>query len=188
MADFFKTGATSGSPLNSVVISTPGNGAAVVGAVHLVASASEGQAVSQTQVWDNHAKLGVYGSQIDATYDLAPGNHTTTVVDLNSSFNVIHQASVNYIVQALVDGIQIVSPTPNQKVDMSTVHVVAHATESKAINQMQVWDNGVKLGWYSGADVNQYFSLGAGSHNLTVMDLDSSYNVIDQSSVTYSMQ
>jgi hypothetical protein len=71
---------------------------------------------------------------------------------------------------------------------MSTVHIVAHASESVAIRQMQVWDNGVKLGWYSGADVNQYFTLVPGSHTVTVVDLDSGYNVIHQSSVSYSVQ
>ena len=188
MADFFSTGSPSASSSNSVIISTPGNGATVVGAVHLIATASESQAVSQTQVWDNHVKLGVYGTQVDGTYNLAPGNHTTTVLDLDSSFHVIHQSSVSYSVEALVDGLQIVSPTPNETISMSTVHIVAHASESVAIRQMQVWDNGVKLGWYSGADVNQYFVLSPGSHVVTIMDLDSSYNVIHQSRVAYSVQ
>jgi phosphatidylinositol-3-phosphatase len=159
-----------------------------VGAVHLIASASESEAVSQTQVWDNHVKLGVYGTRIDATYNLAPGNHTTTVLDLNSAYKIIHQSSVNYTVQALVNGLQIISPTPDEAIGMSTVHVVAHASESVAVNQMQVWDNGVKLGWYSGADVNQYFTLRPGSHTVTVLDQDRSYNVIHRSSVTYSVQ
>jgi acid phosphatase len=188
MSDFFTAGPASGSASNSVIISTPGNGATVVGAVHLIASASESQAVSQTQVWDNHVKLGVYGTQVDATYNLAPGNHTTTVIDLDSTFHVIHQSSVNYSVQALVNGLQIVSPTSNQTISMSTVHVVAHASESVPISQMQVWDNGVKLGRYSGADVNQYFTLTPGNHTVTVTDLDRSYNIIHQSSVSYSVQ
>lgn len=188
MADFFSTGSPSASSSNSVIISTPGNGATVVGAVHLIATASESQAVSQTQVWDNHVKLGVYGTQVDGTYNLAPGNHTTTVLDLDSSFHVIHQSSVSYSVEALVDGLQIISPTPNETISMSTVHMVAHASESVAIRQMQVWDNGAKLGWYSGADVNQYFVLSPGSHVVTIMDLDSSYNVIHQSRVAYSVQ
>jgi hypothetical protein len=71
---------------------------------------------------------------------------------------------------------------------MSTVHVVAHASESVPISQIQVWDNGVKLGRYQGADVNQYFSLAAGSHNVTVMDLDSNNKILHESSVSYSVQ
>jgi hypothetical protein len=188
MADFFTTGSPSGSASNSVVISSPGSGATVVGAVHLIASASESQKVSQTQVWDNHVKLGVYGTQLNVTYNLAPGNHTTTVVDLDAAFHVIHQASVNYTVQSLVNGLQIISPTANENMGIATVHVVAHASESQTVSQMQVWDNGVKLGWYSGADVNQYFTLAPGSHTLTVLDLDSRSSVIHRSSVSYSVQ
>jgi hypothetical protein len=71
---------------------------------------------------------------------------------------------------------------------MSTVHVVAHAIESVTVSQVQVWDNGVKLGWYAGSDVNEYFSLAPGSHTLTVVDLDRDFNDLHQSSVYYSVQ
>ena len=127
-------------------------------------------------------------NQVDATYTLAPGQHTTTVVDLNSSYRDIHQSSVTYTVQTLVDGLQIVSPTLNESFNQSTVHVVAQAIESVPISQMQVWDNGVKLGRYPGASVNQYFSLTPGSHTVTVVDLDDNYNALHQSSVSYSVQ
>jgi len=188
MADFFKSSSSAGDPSNSVVISTPGNGATIVGAVHLIAIASESQPVSQTQVWDNGVKLGVYGDQIDALYNLSPGKHTTTILDLNSSYRDIHKTSVTYTVQPLVKGLQIASPTPNQVINMSTVHVVAHAIESAAVSQMQVWDNGVKLGRYIGSDVNEYFNLAPGSHTLTVIDLDGNYNDLHRSSVFYSVQ
>jgi len=187
MADFFTNG-TSSTPSNSVIISTPGNGATIVGAVHLMAIASESQPVSQTQVWDNGVKLGKYGDTIDVIYNLAPGMHTTTVLDLDTSYKDIHKASVTYKVQALVDGVQIISPVPNEIFSLSTVHVVAHANESVAVSQTQVWDNGVKLGRYAGADVNQYFSLAPGSHTVTVLDLDANYNTLHQSSVSYSVQ
>lgn len=187
MADFFKSGAP-GSPSNSVVISTPGNGATIVGEVLLMATASENQPVSQTQVWDNGVKLGVYGEQVDAIYNLAPGKHTTTVLDLNSAYQNIHQSSVTYTVQPLVDGLQIVSPTSNEIFDTSTVHVVAQVKESVPVSQMQVWDNGVKLGRYAGTALNQYFSLSPGSHTITVTDLDDNYNVLHQTSVSYFVQ
>ena len=185
MADFFKSSATSTS---GVVISTPGNGATVTGSVHLMATASEGQTISQTQVWDNGKKLGVYGDQINAIYTLAAGKHTTTVFDLDSSYKDIHQASITYTVQSLESGVQIVSPTVEEVFDLTTVHVVAEASESVPVSQMQVWDNGVKLGHYAGASVNQYFTLAPGSHTITVTDLDDSYNEIHHSSVSYSVQ
>ena len=186
MADFFNTNPS--SPSNSVVISTPGNGATIVGAVHLMAHASESQAVSQTQVWDNGVKLGVHGEQIDAIYNLAPGKHTTTVLDLDSSYKDIHKSSVTYTVEALTDGVQVISPAANETFNMTTVHVIAHANESVAISQMQVWDNGVKLGRYLGADVNEYFNLAPGSHTITILDMDGSYNTLHRSSVPYSVQ
>lgn len=53
---------------------------------------------------------------------------------------------------------------------------------------MQVWDNGIKLGWYPGANVDQYFVLAPGYHTVTVLDLDNGYNVIHQSTTSYSVQ
>jgi len=187
MADFFKNGSTNGS--DGVVISTPGNGATVVGAVHLMATATESEKIREMQVWDNGVKLGQYaGDAVDATYKLAPGNHSTSVIDLDASYKVLHKASVQYSVEAAVDGIQVISPSPAETFNMTTVHVVAQANESVAVKQVQVWDNGKKLGWYSGGDVNQYFSLATGSHTVTVMDLDSNSNVLHRTSVSYSVE
>ena len=189
MSDFFKISTPPGDPTESVIISTPGNGSTIVGAVHLLASASESQTVSQMQVWDNGVKLGWYGDDsVDSIYSLAPGAHTTTVLDLDSSYNVLHQSSVTYSVEALVNGVQVISPSAGETFTMTTVHVVAHANESVAVSQMQVWDNGAKLGWYSGPDVNQYLNLSPGSHTVTVLDLDGNYNVLHRSSVFYSVQ
>jgi acid phosphatase len=187
MADFFSATNTA-APSDGVLISTPGSGATVSGQVHLIAGASESQTISQTQVWDNGSKLGVYGAQIDQVYNLAPGKHTITVSDLDSSYKVIHKASVSYTVEALVDGVQIIAPTPSQNLGMTTVNVVAHANEPVPVSQVQVWDNGAKLGHYAGTDVNQYYSLAPGSHTLTVLDLDGNYNVLHKSTVSYSVQ
>ena len=188
MSDFFSTASSSSGPTDSIIISNPGNGATIVGAVHLMAAASENTSVSQTQVWDNGVKLGVYGTEVDAIYNLPPGKHLTTVLDLDRSYRIIHQSSVTYTVQPLVNGVQVISPTPDQTISMSTVHLVAHANETVSVSQMQVWDNGAKLGWYLGADVNQYYNLAPGSHTITVLDLDNNYNVLHQASVSYSVQ
>lgn len=187
MSDFFNANSTT-STASGIVISTPGNGANVIGAVRLIASASEKQTISQTQVWDNGKKLGVYGDQIDAIYNLAPGTHTTTVMDLDSNYKDISKATITYTVEAPVEGVQIVSPSPSETFNMTTVHVVAQANETVAVSQVQVWDNGKKLGAYSGSAVNQYFSLAAGSHTVTVIDLDKNYNTLHKSSVSYSVQ
>jgi acid phosphatase len=187
MADFFTTESSSESASNGVLIASPGNGATIAGTVHLIASASEDQSVSQTQVWDNGAKLGHYDAHIDTTYNLSPGTHTTTVMDLDSSYHVIHQSSVAYKVQTPVSGVQVVSPTPGETVS-ATVHIVGYATETVPIHQLQVWDNGVKLGWFAEANVNQYYSLTPGSHTVTILDLDKNNSVLHKSSVSYTVQ
>lgn len=188
MTDFFETN-TPSSPTNSVTISSPGNGATITGSVHLMATASENQTASQTQVWDNGVKLGWYSSsEIDAIYNLSAGPHTTTVLDLNTKSQIIHAAAVTYNVQPLVNGVQIVSPVVNQVFDMTTVHVVAQANESVPVSQVQVWDNGVKLGWYNGSSVNQYYNLSPGVHAVTVLDLDDHFNALHQTTVNYSVQ
>jgi hypothetical protein len=188
MADFFKSSTSADSPTDSIIISTPGSQSTIVGDIHLMATASESRTVSQTQVWDNGKKLGVFGTQIEATYKLAAGKHETTVVDLDTNFQPIHHASVTYTVEPLVNGLQIISPTSGETFDGTTVHVVAHASESVTISQIQVWDNGKKLGRYVGADVNQYFTLAPGSHTITVFDLDKDFNEIHHVSVSYSVK
>jgi acid phosphatase len=182
MADFFAPPSTSG-----VTISSPGNGATLFNPVHVVASASESIPISQMQVWDNGSKLGWYpGSTVDQTYTLAVGTHTTTVEDLDSNYAVIHKSEVSYTVQNPTIGVTITSPTSGASLS-SPVHIVASAFENVNINQLQVWDNGNKLGWFAGSSVNQYFTLSVGSHTTTVEDLDDSYNVIHKSQVTYSV-
>ena len=188
MADFFETGGSSGRESDSVVISTPGNGATVEGAVRLIAHASENQPVSQMQVWDNGVKLGRYpGGSVDQIYNLSPGRHTTWVTDHDAHFKLLHQSSVTYDLKAL-GGMQVVSPVRDETFDSTTVHVVAQANESVPVSQMQVWDNGVKLGYYSGSSVNAYFNLAPGSHTITVSDLDDHWNVIHWKSIGYSVK
>ena len=87
-----------------------------------------------------------------------------------------------------MNGVQIVSPTADEVFNTTTVHIVAQATESVPISQTQVWDSSVKIGRYTGASVNQYFTLAPGSHTVTVTDLDDNYNVLHQSSLSYTVQ
>jgi acid phosphatase len=184
MADFF-SGSALASPAQNIVISNPANASTVAGAVHLTANVWESQPVSHTEVWDNGSKLGVYGDTIDAVYNLAPGWHQTWVLDLDTSYHIIHENSVSYNVTPLVNGLQVITPTPNAVFSSTAVHVQAQANEAVPINQMQVWDNGVKLGWYPGGSVNQYYTLAAGFHIVTVLDLDGNNNILHETGVFY---
>lgn len=185
MADFFGSAVGTG-----ITITSPGSGATTYDPVHLIASAKETVGVAQMQVWDNGVKLGWYaGSSIDETYTLAAGAHTTTVLDLDSSNNVLHKQEVSFTVATEAVGVTIVSPTKGESLPGGTpVHVVANAFENEAIGQLQVWDNGTKLGAYPGSSVNQYFTLAPGAHTTTIIDLDDSNAVIHTSVVSYTVE
>ena len=188
MSDFFyPSAAAAAAPNDSIQIAAPANGATIIGSLQLQAIASESKTVSQTQVWDNGVKLGAYGTQINATYNLTPGNHTTTVLDLDSTYNIIRQSSVTYRVLPRLAGVQIVSPAVDASVSAPLVHIMAQANESMPVGQMQVWDNGVKLGFYESADVNLYYSFAPGSHTTTIFSYDNSNNILHQSSVKFNV-
>lgn len=188
MADFFTTG-SSGNPSDSVLISSPASDSTISGSVHLIASASESQPVSQMQVWDNGVKLGAYpGDTVDQIYNLAAGQHKITVSDHDSSYKFLHKSSITCQVVAATMGVQVSSPVPNETFDSTSVQVIAQAQEPVPVRQMQVWDNGTKLGAYSGSSVNAYFNLAPGSHTVSVVDLDDQYNVLHRTRVSYSVQ
>jgi Chitobiase/beta-hexosaminidase C-terminal domain len=182
---------TFGSASNAVVITSPINGATIAGPVNVVAQAFESVTVSQMQVWDNGTKLGAFpGTVVNQVFNLAAGKHTTTVLDLNSSYAVLHESSVTYTVGTAppVGGVQISSPVAGEAFPTTSVQVIAQASESVPVSQMQVWDNGTKLGAFTGTVVNQVFTLAPGQHTMTVLDLNSSYAVLHESSVTYTVQ
>jgi hypothetical protein len=66
---------------------------------------------------------------------------------------------------------------------MNPVSVVASATEAFSINQLQVWDDGSKLGWYPGSSIRESYVLSSGAHTLTIEDMDDSFTVIHQTVV-----
>jgi phosphatidylinositol-3-phosphatase len=166
-------------PTENIVLST----------VHVVAKANESIPISQLQVWDNGVELGWYaGASMNQYFAPGAGTHTLTVLDLDDSDTVIHETSVRYTVQSATDRVQILSPTPSQSIGSSTVHIEAKATEAVPISQMQVWDNGVKLGWRAGSSVSQDFTLVPGRHTVTVVDLDSNFHVIHSAGVSYTLQ
>ena len=194
------------SPSYGVTIASPEPGASVTGSVHVVATAAERVVVSQIQVWDNDLKIGWYaGSSVDQSYPLGAGTHVLTIIDLDSNYNPINQTNVNYTVSAgssgggnpaptpspsptpapaPTAGVNVTSPMPYSVVGTS-VRVAAFTVETVAVNQLQVWDNGVKLGYYPGSTVNTTYTLAQGTHALTVMDLDNSFQVIHKTTFNY---
>ena len=181
MADFFTNGGTGG-----VTITSPAEGATTGAQVQVTASATEpGTQISQLQLWDNTTgrKLAVVnGSSINQSFTLAGGAHELVVEDLNTSFQVLHKATVDITVSG---GVTITSPAEGATTG-TQVQVTASATEpGTQISQLQVWDNttGQKLAVVNGSSINQTFTLGTGAHQLVVEDLNTSFQVLHKARV-----
>jgi hypothetical protein len=167
---------------NGVSISSPVPGTTISGAVNVVANAVETSSVTQMQAWDNGVKLGyASGSSINQSYTLTPGSHVLTVLAQNGS-SILDHGTVAYTVA----GVEISSLSEGQTVS-GAVTVDATAYESASVSQIQVWDNGVKLGSYSGSSITQTFSLSHGAHRIGVIAADSGGNAINKSVVNITV-
>ncbi|HEX3853271.1 MAG TPA: Ig-like domain-containing protein [Polyangiaceae bacterium] len=137
-----------------------------------------------------HTTGGAQDFSTSTWVHVTPGPHKIVVNNWNSTGTVGSSTPNNFSY-----GVVITSPTNGASVS-NPVSLAAAASEDVGINQMQVWDNttGVKLGAYSNTDtsntwmsITKSYTLGAGSHQLIVEDLDNSFKVIRQSSTTVTV-
>lgn len=104
------------------------------------------------------------------------------------------QVQAHYQAAQVGNGLVVISPGNTATVSGPVLFQVT-ASESVVVNQIQVWDNGNKLGAYPNTNSSatwQYFTqsytLSSGSHATTVLDLDDNYAVIHQTTVDYTVQ
>lgn len=133
---------------------------------------------------------------------VTPGKHMLTVNNWNASGSVSVSSPVTFTYTA-PSGLTVTSPASGASVS-DPVTVSASANETVAINQMQLWDDGTKLGYWCNAGQNSsggcnpststtmslkvsLSSLASGSNALTVMDIDESYNVIHKATVDFTV-
>ena len=111
------------------------------------------------------------------------GTYPLTIV--GTSTGATHTTTASLVVSASAppDGVTITSPVNNSTTSTS-VRVTASASESTSqIGQMQIWDNGVRLGINNGATIDQTFTLSVGAHRITVEDLSAGTFTLLHSSV-----
>jgi hypothetical protein len=148
-----------------------------------------------------HTDNGVQNFSTSTWVQVTPGKHTMVVNNWNAAGtpNVSNAVTFTY---TAATGVSITAPQAGATV-ADPVAVQASASERVAINQMQVWDNGTKLGFYCNAGMNsgggcnasssntmslsQSYTLAGGSHQVTVEDLDNNFNVVNKAIVAYSV-
>jgi hypothetical protein len=80
----------------------------------------------------------------------------------------------------VVPSVTICTPLANST-GASPIHVTSLSTDNVAVTLNQIYLDGVKVYQVSGATVNTYVSMGAGTHRLTVQAYDSASRIFKQS-------
>jgi hypothetical protein len=144
--------------------------------------------IDHLEVWDGSTKLGESpkGTAISQWYELAPGNYTLTIKDVNLAGNTLHQIQRSFRVSADT-GVFVNSPANNSTWTTSRVPINAYAYEQTGattplVDHIEVWDNthGVKLGEsVTGVGLNSNFINlsvtlpGPGLYQLVIEDINS---------------
>jgi hypothetical protein len=146
---------------------------------------------------------GGYGSPVVLTaptglpLSLAAADFGKTGID---GFAVLEQSSsgVNSIVvyasnssstcpPPSVPGVNVCSPTPNSDVSSPVNFIAAGTGASGTVNHLELWIDNAKIGNYTGAEMNTSVTLAAGSHQATVVEVDSKGNYVKSTPVNFTV-
>jgi hypothetical protein len=149
-----------------------------------------------------HTAGGAQNFSTSTWIQVTPGKHTLLVNNWDSKGDVSVSSTVTFT-YAGPAGLTIASPAGGATVS-DPVTVTASASETVSVNQMQLWDNGTKLGFYCNAGENagggcntstsptmtlhtSLSSFPTGANALTVIDLDNSFDVINTAVVDFNV-
>jgi phage tail tube protein FII len=174
-------GATTGSPV-TVIAAGEGLG---------------GKPSDHMELWIDGSKIGDYkGAQLNTSVPLAPGSHAITVIeDGTPSGNAVKSNTVNITVTASggcaapgTPGVNLCSPTQGETTGSPVAVIAAGTGASGTVNHLELWVDGSKIGDYNGATMNSQVSLAAGSHAVTVIEVDSKWNYVKSNTANITVQ
>jgi hypothetical protein len=151
--------------------------------------------VNHLELWIDGTKIGNYsGSTMNTSVTLADGSHAITVVEVDSKGNDVKSSPVDITVGTASacaapssPGVNVCSPTQGE-IAPSPVTVTASGTgASGAVNHLELWIDGTKIGNYSGSTMNTSVTLADGSHAITVVEVDSKGNDVKSSPVNITV-
>jgi hypothetical protein len=163
----------------SVTICTPLNNSTVTSPANVVAGVNSSSPINSFSIWLDGIKVySTPGVTLNTNVTISPGGHQLLVQAMNGAKQVFGQ-TVNVTVgsttgcqpSATVPSENICAPANNATVSSPfTVQAAAHM--ANAVNNSQIWLDGVKVYQVSGANVNTSVTAAAGSHRLTVQSAD----------------
>ena len=153
--------------------------------------------VNHLELWIDGTKQGNYNGNFMQEYlSLTNGPHALTVIEVDSKGAYIKSNVVDITVTSgggcgtpASPGVNVCSPLPGAT-SSSPVAVVATGLAAKGatVNHLELWIDGSKQGVYTGASMDASVPLAAGSHAITVIEVDSKGNYIKSNVVNITVK
>lgn len=163
----------------SLAVCTPLNNSTVTSPTNVVAGVNSSSPINSFSIWLDGIKVySTPGVTLNTNVTMSAGGHQLIVQAMNGAKQVFGQ-TINVTVgsstgcqpSATVPSVNICAPANNATVS-SPFPVQAAAHMANAVNNSQIWLDGVKVYQVTGANVNTSVTAAAGSHRLTVQSVD----------------
>ena len=175
-------GGTVGSPVNVVAAGTGASGS-----------------VNHLELWIDGQKIGNYpGASMNTSVTLANGAHSATVVEVDSQFHYVKSSPVNFTVAQGGGGGSCQAPSSPGAVlctpaagstELSPVQFTGAGTgASGSVNHLELWIDGNKIGNYQGSMLNTQVPLPVGTHNATLVEVDSQFHYIKSTPDSFTVK
>src|SRR5437763_7144265 len=165
----------------SVTICTPTANATVTSPVHIVAGTTDSKTVQFIQIYvDGVKQYEIKAKSLDTTLAMSAGTHRLTVQAYDGTyfkqtiFITVSGGGGGCTASTVSPSVTICTPAPNATVT-SPVHVVAVTTDSKTVQFMQIYVDGVKQYQVSAKTLDTSLAMAAGTRRLTVQAYDGTY-------------
>ncbi|MGC2619328.1 MAG: FG-GAP-like repeat-containing protein [Acidobacteriaceae bacterium] len=150
--------------------------------------------VNHLELWIDGTKIGNYtGATMDASVTVAAGSHAAQVVEVDSKGAYVKSAVVHFTVGTGAcaapssAGVNVCSPTAGEKTASPVTFKAAGTGASGSVNHLELWIDGTKIGNYTGSTMDTQVSEAAGSHTVTVVEVDSKGNYVKSTPVMYTV-
>src|SRR5438876_5268559 len=168
----------------SVTICTPTANSTVTSPVHIVAGTTDSKTMRYIPIYvDEVKKYEIKTKSLDTSLAMAAGTHRLTVQAYDGTYfkqTIFITVSGSggggggCTASAVNPSVTICTPASNATVT-SPVHIVAVTTDSKTVQFMQIYVDGVKQYQISAKSLDTSLAMAAGTRRLTVQAYDGTY-------------
>ena len=201
MADFFgpsnpSTGACAIPSTPGVNLCVPQPGQAYSSPVQVLAAGlGASGTVNHMELWIDGSKIGNYFSNtIETAVPLGNGSHAATAIEVDSTGAFIKSTPSVFNVGTAASGtcappsfpaVILCSPSAGQAYTSPVQITGAGTLANVAVNHLELWIDGKKIGNYFANTINTTVSESAGSHSATLVAVDAKGNYLKSTLVSY---